>query len=171
MGFIINQGKQNTSDDKDFAVIISEREVVKIEKVEEHKYFDNSINVALRIISDGPHKNRVVYGDATYDPNSEHSWKYRQLRKFAGVPYHENEDSSIDIEALLLNKIIAVELGVRKDKEGVDRQMVKYKQVTNADQARINNAPQAESFEDGRPVPTENDAPPVVDISEDDVPW
>lgn len=198
MGFMINQGKQDVSQDKDFEIIISEREVGRIRKISEHKFFDDAMNVEIEIISEGPYKGRVVFDGVTYDPSSEHSWKYRQLRKFAGVPYSENESPNIDIEALLVGKVIAMELTQREDKNepGTFYQQVKYKKFTNADASRINtgttgntpvqptpvqpaqgssimggafnSAPQAQPEAQPQSQPVNNGP---IDVTEDDLPF
>ena len=75
---------------------------------------------------------KVDYSGTEYHPAGKFSWKYRNLRKAAGVPYTDGESPKIDIEALLLNKAVTVELMVRKGNDGNDYQGVKYKVSNNA---------------------------------------
>lgn len=129
MGLIINQGKQDTSQDNKFDIIISKEELCQIVKLEIDPDWDNTIKVTLKVIGETPNKNRLVWDRVSY--SGEFSWKYRNLRKAAGVPYVETESTNVDIEALLLNKAVKVELTARKGNDGNDYQSVKYKAPSN----------------------------------------
>ena len=131
MSLIINQGKQDTSGDTNFEVMISTNEIAQITKMELDKDWENTLNITFKIISDGKYKGRLFWDRISFDPSGKFSWKYRNLRKAAGVPYTDGESPKIDIEALLLNKAVSVELTVRKGNDGNDYQGVKYKVNTN----------------------------------------
>ena len=129
MGLIINQGKQDTSKDGQFEIILSKDELAQIIKLEMDPDWENTIKVTLKVIGENsPNKNRLLWDRVSF--SGEFSWKYRNLRKAAGVPYVESESPNIDIEALLLNKAVHVELTARKGNDGNDYQSIKYK-VTN----------------------------------------
>ena len=131
MSLIINQGKQDTSGDTNFEVMVSANEVAQISKIELDKEWADTLSITFKVISDGKYKGRLFWDRVSFDPKGQFSWKYRNLRKAAGVPYTESESPKIDIEALLLNKAVTVELLVRKGNDGNDYQGVKYK-VSNA---------------------------------------
>ena len=126
MGLIINQGKQDTSKDNQFEIILSKDELAQIIKLEMDPDWENTIKVTLKIIGeDSKYKNRLLWDRVSF--SGEFSWKYRNLRKAAGVPYTETEAPNVDIEALLLNKAVRVELTARKGNDGNDYQSIKYK--------------------------------------------
>ena len=126
MGLIINQGKQDTSKDNQFEVIISKDELVQIVKLEMDPDWENTLKVTLKVIGENSkYKNRLVWDRVSF--SGEFAWKYRNLRKAAGVPYVESESPNVDIEALLLNKAVSVELMARKGNDGNDYQSIKYK--------------------------------------------
>lgn len=126
MGLIINQGKQDTSKDNNFEVILSKDELAQIIKVEMDPDWENTLKVTLKIIGEASkYKNRLLWDRVSF--TGDFSWKYRNLRKAAGVPYTETEAPNIDIEALLLNKAVHVELTARKGNDGNDYQSIKYK--------------------------------------------
>ena len=127
MSLIINQGKQDTSEDNKFEIMISENEVAQITKIEMAEKLPNTLSVTFKVISEGKNKGRLFWDRVTFDPKSPFSWKYRSLRKAAGVPYVESESAKLDIEALLLNKAVNVKLGLRKGTDGNDYQSVTYK--------------------------------------------
>jgi hypothetical protein len=132
MALLIPQGKQDTTQDNKFNPITANDVMLEITELKLAKTQANTLEVTLRIL-DGQHKNRFVFDRVTFDPNSPMSWKYRQLRKCAGVPYQDNEPATIDIEALLLHKAVKADLGIRKgkNKDGEDQeyQDIKYKIV------------------------------------------
>ena len=105
MPLIIPQGKQDTTQDNKFNPIVAQDVLLEITELKLAKSQANTLEVTLRIL-DGQYKNRFIFDRVTFDANSSMSWKYRQLRKCAGVPYQDNEPTSIDIEALLLHKAI-----------------------------------------------------------------
>ena len=126
MGLIINQGKQDTSKDNQFEVILSKDELAQIIKIEMDPEWENTLKVTLKIIGEtSKHKNRLLWDRVSFA--GEFAWKYRSLRKAAGVPYVESESPNVDIEALLLNKAVNVELTARKGNDGNDYQSIKYK--------------------------------------------
>lgn len=126
MGLIINQGKQDTSKDNQFEVILSKDELAQIVKLEMDADWENTLKVTLKIIGeDSKYKNRLLWDRVSFA--GEFAWKYRSLRKAAGVPYVESESPNVDIEALLLNKAVSVELTARKGNDGNDYQSIKYK--------------------------------------------
>ena len=127
MSLIINQGKQDTSEDNKFEIMISENEVAQITKIEMADKLPNTLSITFKVISEGKNKGRLFWDRVTFDPKSPFSWKYRSLRKAAGVPYVESESAKLDIEALLLNKAVNVKLGLRKGTDGNDYQSVTYK--------------------------------------------
>ena len=128
MGLIINQGKQDTSKDNQFELILSKDELAQIVKLEMDPDWENTIKVTLKIIGeDSKYKNRLLWDRVSF--SGEFSWKYRNLRKAAGVPYTESESPNVDIEELLLNKAVRVELTARKGNDGNDYQSIKYKAV------------------------------------------
>lgn len=130
MSLIIPQGKQDTTQDNKFNPITAQDVMLEITELKLAKTQQNTLEVTLRVL-DGQHKNRFIFDRVTFDANSPMSWKYRQLRKCAGVPYQDNEPTSIDIEALLLHKAVKADLGIRKGKnkdgEDTDYQDIKYK--------------------------------------------
>ena len=132
MSLIINQGKQDTSGDTNFEVMVSSNEIAQITKMELDKDWENTLNITFKVISEGKFKGRLFWDRISFDPSGKFSWKYRNLRKAAGVPYTDGESPKIDIEALLLNKAVAVELMVRKGNDGNDYQSIKYKNATAA---------------------------------------
>ncbi len=125
MGLIINQGKQDTSKDNQFEVILSNNELVQIVKLEMDADWENTLKVTLKVIGESKYKNRLLWDRVSF--SGEFAWKYRSLRKAAGVPYVESESPNVDIEALLLNKAVNVELTARKGNDGNDYQSIKYK--------------------------------------------
>ena len=122
MSLFINQGKQDTSNDRTYEVMVSSNEVAQIIKMEMDKNWPDTLNITFKIISEGKYKGRQFWDRISFDPKGQFSWKYRNLRKSAGVPYSESENAKIDIEALLLNKAVTVELLVRKGNDGNDYQ-------------------------------------------------
>jgi hypothetical protein len=134
MSLLINQGKQDTTQDNKFNPIVAKDVLGQITEIKLAKTMASTLEITIRIL-DGKYKNRVVFDRVSYDPKSVFSWKYRALRKAAGNPYTEGEPSQIDIEALLLNHAVLMDLGIRKgkNKDGsdTDYQNVTYKVVKN----------------------------------------
>lgn len=128
MPLIINQGKQDTTQDNKFNPIVEKDVTAQITELKLATTQTNTIEVTMRLLS-GANKGRFVFDRINYDPTSDFSWKYRALRKAAGVPYKDNEPAQIDIEGLLLNKAINVDLGIRKGKNK-DGQEQQYQSVT-----------------------------------------
>jgi len=134
MALIINQGKQDTTQDNKFNPIKAKGVIAQITEIKlaDSKKMPDTLEVTFRIIA-GEHKNRFFWDRITYAADSDFSWKYRSLRKAAGVPYSKDEPTNIDIESLLLNKAVTVDLGIRKGKnrDGVEQeyQNVIYKVI------------------------------------------
>lgn len=173
MALIINQGKQDTSDDNKFEIMVSENEIAQITKIEMAQKLPNTISVTFKVISEGQYKGRLFWDRVTYDPKSEFSWKYRSLRKAAGCPYVEGESAKIDIEALLLNKAVTVKLGLRKGNDGNDYQAVTYKVATTKATAIAEPAEEVETLET-ESVETPDlveDELPVTDTDNVEVEW
>lgn len=153
MGILINQGVQDTTQDNKFDPIVEKNvlaQIVEIKLADSNK-MPNTLEITFRILQ-GPHKSRFFWDRVTFDPKSNFSWKYRSLRKAAGVPYSETEPKTIDIEALLLNKAILVDLGIRtgKNKNGEDTayQNVIYKVVKTDDHINKVDVKVVEDFEE-----------------------
>ena len=166
MSLIINQGKQDTSGDNNFEVMISAHEIAQISKIELDKEWENTLNITFKVISEGNFKGRLFWDRVSFDPTGKFSWKYRNLRKAAGCPYAETEGPKVDIEALLLNKAVNVELMVRKGNDGNDYQGVKYK-VDNKTKIEVTTPVQTPSVENN-PFETEE---VIEDIADTEVPW
>ena len=154
MGILINQGVQDTTQDNKFQPIVEKNVLAQITEIKlaDSKKMPNTLEITFRILQ-GAHKSRFFWDRVTFDPKSNFSWKYRSLRKAAGVPYSETEPKTVDIEALLLNKAILVDLGVRtgknKDGEETAYQNVIYK-VAKADEQvdKVGDVKIVEDFED-----------------------
>lgn len=164
MALIIPQGKQDTTQDNKFNPIISNDVMLEITELKLAKTQTNTLEVTLRIL-DGKYRNRFVFDRVTFDANSPMSWKYRQLRKCAGVPYKDNEPTSIDIEALLLHKAVKADLSIRKGKnkdgEEQEYQDVKYK-VLNTAQTTEPKVKPASVFQQPAPAQVESGTPVVT---------
>lgn len=139
MSLIINQGKQDTTQDNKFNPIVENNVLAQITEIKLAQSQTNTLEITMRLLN-GANKGRFVFDRINYDPNSEFSWKYRAIRKAAGVPYNENESAQIDIEKLLLNKGVTVDLGVRKGKnkagEEQEYQNITYKVIKPATTAQ-----------------------------------
>lgn len=153
MGILINQGVQDTTQDNKFNPIVEKNVLAQITEIKlaDSQRMPNTLEITFRILQ-GPHKSRFFWDRVTFDPKSNFSWKYRSLRKAAGVPYSETEPKTIDIEALLLNKAILVDLGVRtgknKDGEETAYQNVIYRVAKTNDQIEKVNVKVVEDFEE-----------------------
>ena len=128
MGLIINQGKQDTSQDNKFAPIEDKNVLASITKVTLNKFAADTLDIHMQILN-GIHKNRIIIDRVCFDAKSDFSWKYRAMRKSANVPYKEDESATIDIEALLLGRVVTLDLGITEteDKTGEKKQ---YQKVT-----------------------------------------
>lgn len=154
MGILINQGVQDTTQDNKFAPIVEKDVIAQITEIKlaDSKKMPNTLEITFRILQ-GAHKSRFFWDRVTFDPKSNFSWKYRSLRKAAGVPYSETEPKTVDVEALLLNKAVLVDLGVRtgKNKDGDDTeyQNVIYKVIKTDEQVdKMGDVKVIEDFED-----------------------
>lgn len=137
MGILIKQGVQDTTQDNKFSPIVEKNVLAQITelKLVDQAKMANTLEVTFRVLQ-GPNKGRFFWDRVTFDPTSNFSWKYRALRKSAGVAYRKDEPATIDIEALLVDKAVLVDLGIRKGKnknnEEIDYQNVVYKDMTDA---------------------------------------
>ena len=130
MPVMIRQGKQDTSNDNFNFEPFEEKDVlVLIEKLDLNKYLPGNLNVHLRLLT-GAHQKRGHVELVAYDPTNANSWKYRSLRKCAGVPYQENEPEQIDIEGLLKDKIVMADFTIFTKKDGTKGQNVTFKVPT-----------------------------------------
>lgn len=159
MSLIINQGKQDTTQDNKFNPITEKNVLAQITEIKLASSQTNTLEITMRLLN-GANKGRFVFDRVSYDPTSDFSWKYRAVRKAAGCPYSENESAQIDIEKLLLNKAVTVDLGVRKgkNKDGVEQeyQNITYKVVAQQTQATapVTPAPAVAAPVDPTPVAT-----------------
>lgn len=135
MGLLINQGKHDMNNNQQQApeIIVANNVRMGITKIELDKYKpEEFLRFTFKIIG-GEHNGKFVFDSIPYNPSSNLAWKYTNLRASAGVPYNSNESTSIDIEALLLNRVVLVDLSSRDytSKDGVKKQAqnVKYKPV------------------------------------------
>lgn len=129
MGLIIEQGKQIIQEVREsqqsFEIIEAEQTQGVIEEITAHKFLADNLSVKVRIIGE-PFKNRVIYGDANYNPTSKLNFTYQNLRISAGYPYEQGENPKLDIEKLLLNKIVTMKLFIRTGKDGKEYQGVRW---------------------------------------------
>lgn len=180
MSLIINQGKQDTTQDNKFDPITEKNVLAQITEIKLATSQTNTLEITMRLLN-GAHKGRFIFDRVNYDPTSNFSWKYRSLRKAAGVPYNENESAQIDIEKLLLNKAVTVDLGVRKGKntagEEQDYQNISYKVVKQpavapapapTQTAPTQPTPVATPVNEDKPQPVEE--PALADLT-DDTDW
>ena len=147
MALLINQGKQDTSKDNQFAPIVEKNVLAQITDIKLSEYQQNTLELTFRLL-DGAHKGRFVYDRVNYESTSPFSWKYRNVRRFAGVPYNENEPATIDIEALLLNKAILLDLSIRKgtnkNGEEAEYQNITYKAMNAASSSKVSTISEEE---------------------------
>jgi len=130
MGLIIDQGKQviqevKETSEKKFELIEAEQIQGVIEEVTAHKFLEDNLSIKVRIIEE-PFNNRVVYGDANYNPTSKLNFTYQNLRISAGFPYEPGESPKLDVEKLLLNKVVTMKLFIRTGKDGKEYQGVRW---------------------------------------------
>lgn len=185
MSLIINQGKQDTTQDNKFNPITEKNVLAQITEIKLASSQTNTLEVTMRLLN-GANKGRFIFDRISYDPTSDFSWKYRAIRKAAGCPYNENESAQIDIEKLLLNKAVTVDLGVRKgkNKDGVEQeyQNITYKVITQTTQATAPTTPAPTATAPVNPTPvatpvnedTSTPAPveePAVPNLTDDTDW
>lgn len=173
MSLIINQGKQDTTQDNKFNPITEKNVLAQITEIKLATTQVNTLEITMRLLN-GANKGRFIFDRVNYDPKSDFSWKYRAVRKAAGCPYNENESAQIDIEKLLLNKAVTVDLGVRKGKnqagEEQEYQNITYKVIKTpapAPNQTPTTAP-ATPAQESAPVATQETAP--VAAEENSVP-
>ena len=183
MSLIINQGKQDTTQDNKFNPITEKNVLAQITEIKLATSQTNTLEVTMRLLN-GANKGRFVFDRINYDPTSDFSWKYRAIRKAAGAPYNENESAQIDIEKILLNKAVTVDLGVRKGKnssgEEQEYQNISYKVVkqptTTQAPAHTQAAPIQNNTPVANPVNEDTNQPAPVETSNvpnltDDTDW
>jgi len=139
MGILINQGAQPLTDDRE--IIVQDNVLMSITKIELGKKDTTKLVFTFKIL-DGVHSGRTVKDFVSYLPSDEFSWKYRNIRKSAGVPITENEPQQIDIEAVLLNRAVRANLKEYIGKDSIARQNIDY------------IIPPKPKTEDGKPTPT-----------------
>ena len=164
MSLIINQGKQDTTQDNKFNPITEKNVLAQITEIKLAQSQTNTLEITMRLLN-GANKGRFVFDRINYDPTSDFSWKYRAIRKAAGCPYNENESAQIDIEKILLNKGVTVDLGVRKgkNKDGVEQE---YQNITyKVPQTAPATAPAAQA-PTATPVPASTPAEPVNETAQ-----
>lgn len=127
MALLINQGKQDTSADKQFEPFEEKDVVVAVEKIELNTYLSGNIDVTLRLMS-GAHKNWTRRDTISYEATSPFSWKYRAFRECCNVPYKEDEPAQIDIEALVKDKMLIADFTI-SEKDGKKNQRVSYRKI------------------------------------------
>ena len=148
MALVINQGKHDTTQDSRFEPIVENNVLMQVKKITLSDRLPNSLDISFQILN-GKHKNRFIFDTVTFDPDSLWAWKYRALRKSAGVPYNKGESTKIDIETLLMNKAVTADLSVRKsNKPDDDRefQNVTYK-VASATKSAVSTTKKADANE------------------------
>lgn len=181
MSLIINQGKQDTTQDNKFNPITEKNVLAQITEIKLAQTQTNTLEITMRLLN-GSNKGRFVFDRINYDPKSDFSWKYRAIRKAAGVPYNENESAQIDIEKILLNKAVTVDLGVRKGKnsageeqeyQNITYKVIKQPATTQAPTTPATPAPtQAAPVQENAPVAqaTNEDSKASEPIQEPEVP-
>ena len=183
MSLLINQGKQDTTQDNKFEPITEKNVLAQITELKLAKTQTNALEITMRLLN-GAHKGRFVFDRINYDPTSDFSWKYRAIRKAAGVPYSDTENVQIDIEALLLNKAITVDLGVRKGKnstgEEQEYQNITYKVIKQSTPAQPTATPAvqptqtasvSESVPVEKPTPDNTALADLIEDTIDDTIW
>ena len=152
MSLIINQGKHDTTQDNKFNPITEANVHAQILELKLSKLRTDAIDITFRLL-DGQHKGRFIFDTIEFNPTSTRAWKYRALRRCAGVPYVEGEANNVDIEALLLNKAVLVDLSVRKGNpgtsgEGKEFQDIKYKEMKVATNEQVATTPVVQTAPD-----------------------
>jgi len=160
MSLMINQGKQDTTNDKLNYEPFEEKDVVGVvEKLELNKYLPGCFNVSFRLMT-GAHKGQIRTDTVTYEASNPMSWKYRALRNCCGEPYKENEPAQIDIEAKLLQKILILDFTVGTKQDGTKRQDIRYRRI---DQKHLDKAfPKVEDIIDDADLPFNQPEIPVT---------
>lgn len=123
MGLLINQGVHKESD---FKPLIGTNVWAVIEEIALAKNKDGAITIKFRVLN-GANKDKHFWDTVEYKADSQFAWKYKALRRAAGVPYQKGEPEKIDIENLLLNKAVLVDLSSREGSNGETYQSVSYK--------------------------------------------
>jgi hypothetical protein len=132
MAVMINQGKQDTSNDTISFEPFEEKDVVAVvESLKLNEYLPGSFDVTFRLKS-GSHKNQTRKDTISYEASSPFSWKYRALRNVCGVPYNQNEPATIDIEGLIKDKILIIDFSIGTKQNGEKRQDFKYRKIDKA---------------------------------------
>lgn len=128
MAILINQGKHVLMENK-YTPIEKKNVLCQITKVAIHERFEKSLEITFRIVRDEEYKERTVRDTVTYDSESPMAWKYQSLRSAIKEPYQADEPSTIDIEKILLDKVLLIDFSKRVDKEGNEWQNCRYKKL------------------------------------------
>lgn len=149
MPLIINQGKQDTSNDVSEPIKESNVTVV-VEKIELNKFITGNLNVYLKLMT-GKHKGAVKKDLIPYLATDKFSWKYRAIRNCAGEPYKKNEPENIDIEKILKDKVLVADFSINEK----GYQIITYKKPTKAnyDEAFSVDEESNETIEDVETTP------------------
>lgn len=159
MGILINQGKH--VEEPVYKIMEAKNIRARITKLEVNPKREYSIVVSMQIV-EGEFTNRYVTDYVDYNPESKNAWRYRSLRKSAQVPYSKTESERIDIEKLLLNKVVTIDLAPRSyEYQGETRtvQNVTYKE-TQA-QPIVEQELKPEDFEPVKDIKPEDFEPEV----------
>lgn len=132
MALFINQGIQPETDN-----IILEKAKLTITRLalEDTKFVKEGqkpkLVVTLKILTPGVYQGRVLTTKVDIDPNSSFSRNYRALRSSAKKPYVKGEPAQIDIEKILLNKVVWANLS-EQENNGNKYQRVNFIDDPNA---------------------------------------
>lgn len=92
-----------------YGVIIANNVKAKITDIELSDINEGILSITLNII-DERYKGKILKDKVSYHRNHRLTWKYLSIRESAGVPYSIDEPSRIDIDELLLNKVVTMNL-------------------------------------------------------------
>jgi hypothetical protein len=161
MGILINQGKH--VEEQTYSIMEDKNIKARITKLEVNPKREYSIVVTMQII-EGKYTSRSVIDYVDYNPDSKNAWRYRTLRKSAMVPYSKDESERIDIEKLLLNKIVTIDVAPRTyEYQGETKtvQNVSYKEPKT--QPIVEQELKPEDFMEKTKQPLATEKKPIVD--------
>lgn len=172
MGILINQGKH--VEEQQYKILDEKNTQARIIKLEVNQKREYSLVISMQLMS-GSSVGKVVTDYVDYNPESKNAWRYRNLRKSAKVPYSREESERIDIEKLLLNKVITIDLAPRTyEYQGETRtvQNVTYKESSEVATPVVEELSPQQFMEETKPVeePTELVAP-KAEVDETDWPF
>jgi hypothetical protein len=173
MGILINQGKH--VEEQQYKILDEKNIQARIIKLEANPKREYSLIVSMQLMN-GSAVGKVVNDYVDYNPESKNAWRYRSLRKSAKVPYTKEESERIDIEKLLLNKVITVDLQPRTyEYQGETRtvQNVTYKESPEVAIAPVVEELTPEQFmEETKPVEKDTElVAPTTQVDETDWPF